>query len=514
MIKNILLPLYLFLCPIVMIAQPSIEWQKTFGGSKTEEARQIQLTHDGGYIVAGIAGSSDGDVGATNGYHDFWVLKLDSIGTVQWKKLYGGSDLDFAFAIQQTTDRGFVVAGFTRSNDGDVSGNHGDYDAWVLKLDSIGGIQWQKCLGGSSWEEAWDIQQTTDGGYIVAGRSGAANGDVTVNHGSLDYWVVKLSSTGQIEWQKSLGGGLLDLAYSVSQTMDGGYIVAGESNSPDGDVSNLHGSFDYWVVKLNFEGKIEWQKTLGGAGLDRANDIHQTKDGGYIVAGQARSSGGDVTGSHGGYDFWVVKLNETGSIEWQKALGGTAEDYGSSIHQTNDDGYVVIGQTQSNNGDVLGNDGGADLWVVKLTDSGEIQWQKTLGGTMAEHGFSIQQTNDSGYILAGESWSSNGDLTENKGETDLWIVKLSPESSSTFETYAGMLKLYPNPAAQFISLETTSVELTLRVQITDLLGRELSRQTIQNGGSANIASLPSGFYLLTATTSSGKVFSGKFRKQE
>jgi len=514
MIKNILLTFCLILCVSIIMAQPSIEWQQTFGGSKYDEARSIQQTHDGGSIVAGIAGSNDGDVGPTNGYDDVWVLKLDSLGAVQWKKLYGGSHLDWAFAIQITTDGGFVVAGFTKSNDGDVSGNHGDYDAWVLKLDSMGGIQWQKCLGGSGWEEAWDIQQTTDGGYIVAGRSSTPDGDVTVNHGSLDYWVVKLSSTGQIEWQKSLGGGLLDLAYSVSQTMDGGYIVAGETSSPDGDVSNLHGGFDYWVVKLNFEGKILWQKTLGGTGHDRANDIHQTRDGGYIVVGQSRSSGGDVTGSHGGYDFWVVKLNETGDIEWQKALGGTAEDYGSSIQQTNDDGFVVIGQAQSNNGDVLNNDGGADLWVVKLMETGEIQWQKTLGGSMAEHGFSIQQTPDEGYILAGESWSNNGDVSGVQGKTDFWVVKLSPESSSTIETHSGILKLHPNPADQFISLQTTSLDLTLRVRITDLLGRELSRQTIQNGGNANIASLPSGIYLLTATTSSGKLYSGKFRKQE
>jgi Secretion system C-terminal sorting domain len=504
----------LFFCSIIIIAQPSIEWQHSFGGSDYDGARSIQQSRDGGYIVAGTSSSADGDLGATHGYDEFWVLKLDSSGAIQWKKFYGGSDLDVAFAIQQTSEGGFVVAGFTKSNDGDVSGYHGDRDAWILKLDSIGGIQWQKCLGGAGWEEAWDIQQTIDGGYIVAGRSGTPDGDVTKNQGSLDYWVVKLNTTGQIEWQKSLGGSFLDIAYSIRQTMDGGYIVAGESNSPDGDVTNVHGSSDYWVVKLNFEGKIEWQKALGGTGIDRANNIRQTIDGGYVVIGQSRSNNGDVSGGHGGYDYWVVKLSEVGNVKWQRALGGSKEDYGSDIRQTNDDGYVITGQTQSTNGDVLYNDGGADIWVVKLTVTGEIQWQKSLGGSQAEHGFSIQQTNDEGFILAGEAWSNNGDVSGAQGKTDYWVVKLSPESSSTTSPETQALEIYPNPAQQSIRLNIGTQEPALTVYISDLLGQRISFKTSLNGQDIDIATLPNGIYLITATTIQGKVYSGKFIKQD
>jgi len=198
MIKTFLSLLAPLLLTTTITAQPSIEWQQTFGGSNYDEARSIQQTRDGGYIVTGTAGSQDGDAGPNNGYEDFWVLKLDSLGALQWKKLYGGSDLEEAFSIQLTTDGGYVVAGFAKSNDGDVSGHHGDFDAWVVKLDSAGEMQWQKCLGGTGWEDAWDIQQTAEGGYVVAGRSGTPNGDVTVNHGSLDFWVVKLSNTGQM----------------------------------------------------------------------------------------------------------------------------------------------------------------------------------------------------------------------------------------------------------------------------------------------------------------------------
>ncbi|MFN0215832.1 MAG: T9SS type A sorting domain-containing protein [Saprospiraceae bacterium] len=503
---------------VFLSAQPGIQWQQTFGGTEYEDSKSIQQTRDGGYIVAGTAYSEDGDVGPTHGYDEFWILKLDSLGTIQWKRAYGGSELDDAFSIQLTSDGGYIAVGFTRSNDGDVSGHHGYYDAWVLKLDSTGNIQWQKCLGGSGWEEAWDVQQTTDGGYIVVGRSGTPDGDVTTNHGSLDYWVIKLNDTGQIEWQKSLGGGLLDLAYSVVQTADGGYIVAGESNSPDGDVTNVHGSSDYWVVKLNFEGKIEWQKALGGTGLDRANQVLQTREGGYIVIGQARSSNGDVSGSHGGYDFWVVKLDVTGNIEWQRAMGGSGEDYGRAIQQTKDGGYILTGQTQSNNGDVIGNDGGADVWVLKLLETGEIQWQKTMGGSQAEHGYSILQAADEGYIVAGEAWSNNGDVSGVLGKKDYWIVKLSPESTPTTSPAFQQLEIYPNPTAESIRMKFPGGESSFTVTVTDLLGRELQQQIFNPMGKDEaeliLKGMSDGFYLIRATTGKGNTWTGKAWKRQ
>ena len=434
------------------LTQPNIQWQKTFGGTQGEEVRTVQQTTDGGYILGGYSSSNDGDVFGNNGSLDFWMIKLNFDGVVQWKKTYGGSLDESSLGMQQTLDGGFVVVGYTRSTNGDVSGHNGYFDAWVLKIDQNGSIQWQKALGGSGREDAWDIQQTTDGGYIVVGQSSSTDGDVTINHGYADYWIVKLSSTGTIEWQRSHGGNYDDLAYAVKQTPDGGYIVAGESSSTDGDVTGNHGSSDYWVVKLNFDGKIEWEKSLGGSYLDRANDIQLTRDGGYIVIGQSYSMDGDVTENHGSFDSWVVKLSKTGDIEWQNALGGTIEDFGRSIQQTNDDGYILTGVTSSTNGDVIGNDGGADIWVVKLSEIGDLEWQKTLGGTKAEFGHSIQQTNDEGYIVAGYSWSNDGDVSENQGKTDCWVVKLSPESTSTSNLSAQTLQIYPNPATSTISI--------------------------------------------------------------
>jgi len=495
-------------------AQPNIQWQTVLGGSLNDEARSVEQTSDGGFITAGVTVSDDGDVEANYGFSDFWVVKLDSLGAVLWKKNYGGSSFDYASVIKQTADGGYVVTGFTESNNIDVSGNHGQEDVWLLKLDSIGNILWQKCLGGSNWDEANDIQLTIDGGFVLVGMSSSTNGDVTGNHGSLDYWVVKLSSTGQIEWQKTYGGSNYDFGYAIFPTNDGGYIVAGEAASTDGDIIGNPGGVAAWVIKLNFEGKIEWQKALGGSYIDRANEVIQTREGGYMVFGQTDSNDGDVSGNHGGTDLWAVKLSELGEIEWQKAMGGSSQDYGSSIQQTNDGGYIATGIVNSNNGDVSGNHGSTDMWVVKLSEGGELLWQKALGGTSAERGFSIKQTSDNGYIVAGDAWSTNGDLTENKGKNDFWIVKLAPESTPTSTLFTHPLNIFPNPASQAITISVPTEDPSLSLGILDLLGRELHRQTLPNGGSADISTLPSGLYLLTATTPSGKVFSGKLRKRE
>ena len=513
-LKTVLL---FFLFSISLYAQPTIEWQKCLGGSGVDEAISIQQTNDGGYIVTGKTLSNNGDVTGNHGVSDFWVVKLNGLGAIQWQRSLGGSNHDRGYSIQQTSDGGYIVAGQTESNDGDVSGLYGDIDFWVVKLNSLGAIQWQKTLGGSEWEEAWSVRQTTDGGYIVAGRSISQDGDVTENHGGFDFWVVKLDETGTLQWQKSLGGSMDDIAYSVRQTIDGGYIVTGESESNNGDASGLHGSADYWVVKLSSLGVLEWQKMLGSTSLDRPNDIYPTNDGGYIVVGIASWNDGDVTGNHGGFDIWAVKLNGLGEIEWQKSLGGSKEDYAQSVQQTSDGGYIIAGSTSSINGDVLGNDGGVDFWIVKLTPEGELQWQKTVGGTQADRALSIQQSNDGGFIVAGYTQSTNnGDVSGFHGTQDFWVVKLSPESVNTedFATQSSYLEIYPNPATHNITLQIASEAPTLALCITDLLGRELSRQTIANGGSTDIAALPNGLYHVTATTAKGKVFSGKFRKQE
>ncbi len=415
----------------VLQPTPVSTWQTSLGGDGNDKATSIVQTDDGGYIVAGYSDSNDGDVSGNHGNIDYWVVKLDASGGITWQKSLGGSGNDEATSIVQTDDGGYIVAGESNSNDGEVSGNHGGYDYWVVKLDASGGISWQKSLGGSSYDSANSIIQTSDGGYIVAGTSSSTDGEVSGNHGGNDYWIVKLDADGGISWQKSLGGSNHERAYSIVQTTDGGYVVAGESSSNDGEVSGNHGGYDYWVVKLDASGGISWQKSLGGSSYDSANSIIQTSDGGYIVAGQAYSNNGNVSGNQGNADYWVVKLDASGGISWQKSLGGTADDFAYSIFQTTDGGYIVAGYSNSNNRDVSGNHGNNDYWIVKLDVDGGISWQKSLGGTADDFAYSIFQTTDGGYIVAGQAYSNDGDVSGNHGSDDYWIARLDKDGSST-----------------------------------------------------------------------------------
>jgi hypothetical protein len=497
--KNLLITLSLFLTSLYLSAQaPSIEWQKSLGGTGYDHATSIQQTTDGGYIVAGHSESTDGDVTNNYGGVDYWVVKIDNTGTIEWQKSLGGTGDDYAISIQQTTDGGYVVAGRSSSTNGDVTGNHGGADYWVVKLTGTGVITWQKSVGGTGSDSVFSILQTTDGGYVVAGQSYSTDGDLTSNQGDADYWVVKLDSTGTITWQKSLGGTGNDHATSIQQTTDGGYIVAAGSNSTDGDVVGNHGGFDYWVVKLTVTGTLAWQKSLGGTGNDHATSIQQTTDGGYIVAGHSESTDGDVTGNHGDWDYWVVKLDSIGTIAWQKCLGGSIGEYARSIRQTIDGGYVVAGQSNSTDGDLTSNYGTYDCWLVKLSNTGDIDWQKSLGGSLGENAYSIQQTTDGGYIVAGGSYSNDSDVSGNHGGGDYWVVKLSAATGVNEIIELNEFSVYPNPTSNQITLKANHQLIGAFYTIYDNMGKSVMSGQINSPQMLiELGNLSGGIYLLS-----------------
>jgi len=283
-------------------------------------------------------------VTGNHGNTDAWVAKLDNTGTIQWQRCYGGSKSDEGLNILTTKDSGYVLLASTYSNDGDVVGYHDSADIWVLKLDHSGGISWQRCLGGSSGETAYGITGTKDGGYLVAGGTSSHDGDITYNHGKSDAWLVKLNTDGTISWQKTYGGSSVDGAWSVQQTSDSGYIVAGSTLSTDGDVSGLHAGTpqlaDYWLFKVNATGSLQWQKCLGGSSSDGAYAVLQTSDSEYVVAGQSASIDGDVTGHHGtlNNDYWAVKLVDRDSTTGVSIIG----DHGLQIYPTIGNGIIHV----------------------------------------------------------------------------------------------------------------------------------------------------------------------------
>lgn len=504
-----------------LYTQPTIQWQKALGGSKEEEAYSIGKTSDGGYVVAGYTRSNNGNVTGMHGKQDMWVVKLNANGTLAWQKTLGGSDEDVARSIQQTSDGGYIVVGITKSNDGDVSGNHGAYDGWAVKLSSIGDIQWQRALGGTGWEGMHAVQQTSDGGYVMVGDADSDNGDIVGYHGLGDVWVVKLSGTGDIQWQKSLGGTAGEKGRSIQQTSDGGYIVAGYTASKDGDVSGHSGGWkdDYWLVKITNTGDVQWQNTVGGSGDDEAYSVKQTNDGGYIVAGYTDSEDGDVTGNKGSWDYWVVKFNSTGVMQWQKTYGGSNLEWAYSVELASGGGYIVAGLTGSTNGDVSGMHGYRDFWIIGIDGAGSIQWKKAYGGSDCDDAFAVLRTSDEGYVVAGATCSYNGDVSGNHGSSDFWVVKLSPLGSvglgdAPTPTRGEGLEVYPNPATNTVRLKAASEDVSITVNIVDLLGRTVLYEDITNGGEVDVSSLSSGVYFVTANTTSGQIFSSKLCKQD
>ena len=405
---------------------PAIEWQQSFGGSADDKALSAIQTIDGGYIIAGSTESNDGDVNDNVKKLNCWVVKLNGKAELEWKKCFGGESAHQANEIIQCRDRCYVIAGSTMLKDGNETGVHGSDDYWIYKINTSQVQQWSRSYGGKSDDNAKSIQQTSDGGYIVAGWGGINGNNIKGNLGGNDFWIVKLNKQGSIVWQNSLGGSGIDNASGAVETPDGGFIAVGYSNSNNLNVTGNHGSTDCWLVKLDSGGIIEWQKSIGGSGLDYAYSIHVTKDKGFIIAGATESNDKDVKGNHGQSDAWIIKTDSLGKIQWQKCYGGKNNDVAYSIQQTGDGGYVFAGSTNSNDGGVSGNHGAMDVWVVKLDKEGTIQWQKCMGGTDAEQAKSIHQTNDGGYIISAFSKSKNGDVTTNKGNYDYWVIKLKP----------------------------------------------------------------------------------------
>ncbi len=456
-----------------LYAQLIIEWETNLGGSDYDWATSMQQTTDGGYIVTGGSKSHDGDVGGNYGDYDFWIVKLDESGGLVWETNLGGSNEDWADSIKQTTDGGYIVAGRTESNDGDVGENNGYRDYWIVKLDESGGLVWETNLGGGDWDWATDIEQTTDGGYIVAGAAQSNTGDVggnVGNTGNSDYWIVKLDVSGVLVWENNFGGNDREYPSDIDQTTDGGYIVSGRSESNNGDVGGNNGEYDIWIVKLDETGNLVWETNLGGSDFDGANSIQQTIDGGYIVAGASTSNNGDVGENWGAADFWIVKLDASGNLIWETNLGGTLDEGAESILQIADGGYIIAGNSSSYNIDVGGNNGGYDYWIVKLGPYGSLVWEDNIGGSDVDRANSIQQTTDGGYIVAGRSKSDDGDVGGNNGSNDFWIVKLDADLSVGDYTISKDITLYPNPAANTFTIANLSEEIN-KVEILDLQGR-------------------------------------------
>jgi hypothetical protein len=442
--RLILIVLMLSFCNAFAQA-PSIEWQKTFGGSKDDFVNMVIEDKDGNYAVAATTSSTDGDISDNKSRLNCWIFLLDKKGNIQRNKCFGPETDHQPYSMIQSSDGSYVVAGYTMAADGNKTGNHGNDDFWITGFNPVSfKVNFARTCGGRTDDWARSIVQTTDGGFAVAGWGGMSGLNLKHALGGNDYWLVKLNTRGQLEWENSYGGSGMDNANAVVQTNDGGYVLAGTSSSNNLHVTGNHGSADCWLMKADASGVIVWQRSIGGSGLDYANNMDKTSDKGFIISGHTLSNDGDAKGNHGNFDGWVVKTDSIGNVQWYTCLGGTRRDELHEIHQTTDGGYIAVGTTNSNDGDVSGyhsgkgnysvagssqdnneNNASMDIWVVKLNASGKPEWQKCIGGSKDDTAYSIKQTSDGGYIIGGFTGSSDGDVPSNHGQNDCFIIKLS-----------------------------------------------------------------------------------------
>ena len=421
---------------------PSVQWQNTLGSTSYEFLNTIDQTSDGGYIMGGYTDSNIGGDKSENswGADDYWIVKMDNAGNIVWENTVGGGNYDKLYAVEETPDGGYIVGGQSLSGGGwgDKSeSNKGGYDYWIVKLDEDGVVEWDRSYGGLGNDQLYNVQPTSDGGYIIAGTSDSGiSGDKTENRvGNSDYWVIKTDASGNIIWQNDIGGLMFDNVYSAYETADGGYILGGTSTSGiSGDkTAGNYGVVDYWIVKLNSAGTVVWDKTIGGTLNDYLYAVIPTADGGSIACGMSESglTGNKTDNTNGLYDYWVVKLDNSGNITWQNSIGGTGNDYAfvNAIDQTSDGGYAIAGYSQSLiSGDKTeANTGSWDYWILKINSTGSILWQTVLGGVSGDYANAISATTDGGFIVGGFSYSSaGGDKDENAiGDADFWIIRLA-----------------------------------------------------------------------------------------
>lgn len=467
-------PLFLFLLAVSIFSPiySQITFRHTIGGTGQDQGRSVKQTFDGGYIVAGSTSSFG------LGNSDVYLIKLDSLGMKQWSNVYGGSNVDWGYSVVQSPDSTYVICGYTNSF------GMGGYDFYLIKVDLEGNLLWQKNYGGADWDFAYSLQNTSDGGFIIAGET------YSFGSGSNDMYLIKTNSNGDVIWTKTYGGQNKDYAKSVKQTFDGGYIIAG------GTASFGSGMTDVYIVKTDDTGDSLWTKTFGGDSVDFANSIIQTSDSGYAVAASSNSF------SDGNYDYYIFKTDPNGSEKWNhKWITYLENDEATEIVETNN-GLAFFGSTSS-----VG-PGGFSFQLVFTDINGWYVAIREYGSEGEEIGYSLAETEDNGFVMCGSADSygfgyheiliiktDSIGLTGISGAVTSFLDSIVLSAFLNFEKSSISLKFFPNPfhSSSRIQFEG-GLENEMHFELYDLLGNkvqsmdficcdsfEIVRENVQNG---------------------------------
>jgi len=364
-----------------------LEFVETLGGSKNDAFNAVKATTDGGYITAGYTQSNNGDIlEKTNTSFDFLISKFSSKNILEWQKTFGGSDDDRATAIVQTLDGGFAVLGFAKSTDIAVSENAGSKDFWLLKLTSNGNLLWEKSFGFSGADYGTDLIETKEGGFLITG--------------------------------------VLDVSASDGQ---------GSAKS----TATKHSGGDYWAIKTDHTGALEWSRFFGGSFTEVPLGVLETDAHNFVIVGSSDSKDFNISNNKGSYDFWIIKISTEGTLLWEKSFGGSEIDEAKAITTTNDGNFIIVGDTRSTDKNVSKNNGAADIWVLKVSEEGTLLWEKTIGGTNFDVARAVSRTQDNGYLISGSSRSLDNGF-ENKGQNDALILKIDKNGNLLWKkTFGG-----------------------------------------------------------------------------
>lgn len=452
----------------------------------------LQKTMDGGLIVLGNA--------MVNQTFKYWIIKLDLNGNIEWEKFIGNDSNTndfFSNKLFQTSDGNYIITGTNQRSDAS------DY-ASIVKLNQNGQLLWKRdydfYLYGYKMKDS----------YLTDSQGVVFCGDANID-GQHDYSLAEIDSDGNLLWQNTYGGGLNDIPYKIIETTDGGVIAAGTTA---GDVPGHHGQSDIWAIKVDDTGELIWQKSLGGSSSDFLYDYNfqliPTDDGGCMFNTSTFSTDGDISQNFGGYDNWLVKLNgNDGEIDWEKNLGTPAFDGFRSRLSSFEDGYLFMTTVNSDGGNVEGFKGGTDIWVVKLDSSGNIIWNNCYGGSLNEvFTFSTIYNNDETILISGLSRSTDGDLEENFGSSDAWTFRLGDFTAGLNEQISSSILIYPNPVKDNLYFS----EKVENITIVDTLGNKIFEKINEEIDNLNISFLKNGIYFAKGITKSGMPFSFKFIK--
>ncbi|HTW90478.1 MAG TPA: hypothetical protein VMH22_02075 [bacterium] len=445
-----------------------MSWRRDYGGTNHDEGRSVQQTADGGYVIVGYT-TSFGAGGA-----DVYLIKTDAEGDTLWTRTYGGTRDDWGNCVQQTSDGGYIVAGWT------ASFGAGNRDVYLVKTNASGDTLWTRTYGGVNEDEGNSVRQTADGGYVVAGHTysfGAEHGDV---------YIIKTDAQGDTLWSRIYGGSSYDEGNSVQQTTDGGYIAAGYTYSFGGGTPT---TCNVYLVRTNASGDTLWTNTYGDSLDDRGSSVQQTADSGYIITGFTCSFGA------GGGDVYLIKTNAQGDTLWTRTYGGRNEDEGYSVRQTADSGYIITGFTSSFGA------GSGDVYLIKTNAQGDTLWTRTYGGANDDEGYSVQQTADSGYIITGCTYSFGA------GGGDVYLIKTDANGNVGIEEPstprpAGPTRflVQPNPFSSFARVPGHETEL---FALSDVAGRQVA---VCKGDRVGEGLRPGVYFLSPVGSRTGRAF--------